>query len=294
MKFWIAVGLALSLVAPAQAQEWEGRLKRIKETRTFVVGYREAAVPFSFLDQYKPVGFGVDLSRRVADELRKRLNEPELAIRWNAITLSTRIPLIVTNTVDMECTTTTNTRSRQNMVGFSNTFFVSDEGIATRRSSGIGNYDDLAGKRVSVAVGTTTERSLNALNAEKGLAMTILPQRTNQRAMQALVNGKADAFVAAKPILGGEIVRNPNGGGLHIVGGGRYLEAFGCMLPKGEAELKRVVDDVIAAMATSGEMDRLYKKWFIDPVPPYQNAIGLPMNEQTRRTYAAPNDTALE
>lgn len=290
----IALLLLMAISATALAEEPSGRLKRIKDTGILVVSHGETGIPFSYVDKSGPVGFGVDISKRIAAAIKAHLGLQEMRIRWNPVTLSTRFPMIVTNTVDLECAGTTNTRERQKMVAFSNTFYIADEGIVTRRDSGIKDYPDLAGKRVAVVRGTTTERSLIARSAAQKLDVAFVSERTNRRATAALVEGRADAYVEATPIAAGQLLALSDSSALHIVGSGGYKEAFGCMLPRGDAPFKKVVDDALAAMMTSGEMERLYNKWFMSPVPPYGRKVNLPLNEDNRRLYSAPNDTAFE
>jgi glutamate/aspartate transport system substrate-binding protein len=281
---------ALTISTANHAQELTGRLKRIKDTGTLVLAHGETAMPFSFVDNKGPLGFGVDISKRIAESIKTQLGMAEIKVRWNPVTLSTRFPMIVTGTVDLECVTTTNTKARQKMVGFSNSFYISDEGIATRKDSGVMDYADLAGKRVVVVRGTTTEKALVARN----LNITLVPERNNRRAMAALAEGRADAYIAAAPIAGGELLRLRDAKPFHIVGSGGYKEAFGCMMPKDDPAYKEAVDNALAGLMASGEMERIYNKWFMGPVPPIGQAVNLPLNNETRALYAAPNDTALE
>lgn len=282
--------LGLTLTPYSQAQELSGRLKRIKEMGTLVVAHGETAIPFSYLIEREPVGFGPEISLRIADALKVKLGLKDLAIRWNPVTLSTRFAMIATDTVDLECMTTTNTKARQKMVAFSNTFYISEEGIATRRNSGIKDYADLAGKRVAVVRGTTTELAF----IEKNPNLTLMRERTNRLAMAALVEGRADAYIAAAPIVAGELLRVPDASPFHIVGSGGYREAFGCMLPKDDAPYKQAVDEALAQLMQSGEMEQIYNKWFTKPIPPLRRNVSMPLNEATRQLYKSPNDTAFE
>lgn len=289
MKRCIAVVLAVACASPVTwAQVTNSRLDRIKDNSTIVISYAEASVPFSYVGPNGPVGFGVDVSRKVADAVKAHLGLADLKIRWNAVTLSTRFPMVVTNTVDLECVTTTNTRARQEMVAFSNTFYVADEGMAVRRDSGIATSADLAGKRVAAVRGTTTEASLLARGA------TVVAAANNRRAMAALVEGRADAYAAAASIVAGEMLSLPDASALKIVGTGGAREPFGCMLPKGDAAFKKVVDGALTTMMKSGEMEAIYNKWFMGPIPPFNRTVGLPLNDASRQLYLAPNDLALE
>ena len=274
----------------ALADQLDGRLRRVKETGTLVVAHGETGVPFSYVAKTGPVGFGVDISKRIADEIKKHVGLNEIKIRWNPVTLSTRIPMIVTNTVDLECITTTNTKARQQLVAFSNTFYISGEGIATRRDSGIKDYSDLAGKRVAVVRGTSTERALLA----RGINLTLVPERSHRNAVKALNDHRADAYVQSAAIIAGGLLGLKDLSPFHIVGSAGYKEAFGCMLPKDDAAFKKVVDQALASLMTSGEMERIYNKWFMRPIPPYGRNISLSLSDENRRLYAAPDDIAFE
>jgi len=285
----LALSISLALSSQAQADDMQGRLKRIQESKTFVAGYRESGLPFSYLQaKNQPAGYAVDITLKVAEALKQKLNLPDLEVKWNPATAYTRFPLMTTQTLDIECGQTTNTQARQEQVAFSNTYYVSEEGIATRTGSSIANYADLAGKRVAVAANTTTEQSLRG----KG-GMTLVPMRSNALAMRALADGKVDAYVAAKPILVGMLANLEMPQDIRIVGSGGQLEAFGCMLPKGDAAFKQVVDETLAGLMKSGEMEQLYAKWFTSPIPPRGLNPNLPLNEQTRQAFASPNDRAI-
>jgi len=278
------------LSSAALADPLGGRLQRIKDTGVLVIAHGETGVPFSYVGKTGPVGFGVDISRRVADEIRRQVGLNEIRIRWNPVTLSTRFPMIVTNTVDLECITTTNTKARQQLVAFSNTFHISEEGIATRRDSGIKDYSDLVGKRVAVVRDTSTERALLA----RGIALTLVPERSHLNAVKALNDRRADAYVQSASIIAGGLLGLKDPAPFHIVGSGGYKEAFGCMLPKDDAAFKKVVDQALVSLMTSGEMERLYNKWFMSSIPPYGRNLGFPLSEENRKLYAAPNDIAFE
>lgn len=283
-----ALMLGVCCALPTHAQDAPGRLQRIKDSATIVISYQESAVPFSFMTPEGPVGFGIDISRKVAQAVKSSLGLAELKIRWNPVTLSTRFPMITTNTVDLECLTTTNTLERQKMVSFSNTFYVSEEAIAVQRDSKIQSAADLRGARVAVVRGTTTE----AAALSKGL--NVVAESSNRRAMSALVEGRADAYVAAASIIAGEAYRLENAGAVRLLGSDGSQEAFGCMLPKGDVAFKKLVDQTLAGMMQSGEMEAIYDKWFMAPIPPKNRAIGLPLNSATRAHYRAPDDLPVE
>lgn len=293
MKFassFCAILALLAFTIPAHAQEPSGRLKRIQDHGIMVISYAETTMPFSYIDGNAPIGFGVDISRKIAESVRMHLGLKELKIRWNPVTLSTRFPLITTNTTDLECITTTHNLARENLVAFSNTFYISDDGIAVRKDSRIKGIADLAGKRVAVAQNTTTESWLRSKNT----GAIIQPQRSNRSGMTALADGDVDAFVAATPILAGQLLRLPDAKQFEIINIGDMHEAFACMLPKGDTAYKAVVDRILADMMKSGEMEQLYNRWFMQPIPPFGRIVGFPLDAENRQLYLQPNDRPIQ
>jgi glutamate/aspartate transport system substrate-binding protein len=292
----IAALALLPWSAGAQAPAADAsRLERIAATGQFVVGHRESTVPFAYFDQdQQPVGFGVDIARRVFDAVKAELKRPDLKLRYNGVTATTRLPLMETKVIDIECGVTTNTVERQQRVAFSNTIYVDAVRIAVPAKSTVRQFADLAGKRVAVVAGTTIEELVARLAREKNLAFTTVPVRNNLRAVQALEDGRVDAYVAAAALILGEIARSEDPSRFQVVGDPLLVEPYACVLPKGDAAFKRLVDGVLAGMMASGEMAKLRDKWFEAPIPPYRRVLGLPINDATRAAYAAPNDRPLQ
>jgi len=271
------------------------RLERISATNQIVIGFRESSVPFAFHGRDgEAVGYGVDISRAIAQAVKDHLKRPSLNVRYNAVTPVTLVPLLVNGVIDIECGSTTNTLSRQKVVAFSNTIFVSDVRVGVPAASPVNAIDDLRGKRVAVAADTTTERRVRAIEAERKLGLVIQPARNNLRAFQALERGDADAFVAGNGLLLGEFVRSGRRDAFKAVGEPIEREAFACVLPRDDPEFKRVVDAAIARLMASGELARIYDRWFMQPLGRDIGAIGLPMSAELKALIAAPNDRPIE
>jgi glutamate/aspartate transport system substrate-binding protein len=271
------------------------RLERIAATGQFVIGFRENAVPFAFLDaNQEPAGYGVEIARAVASAVKERLGRPDLAVRYNSLTPTTRFPLVVNGVVDIECGATTNTAERQKLVAFSNTIFVSLARITVPKGSAVSRLEDLQGRRVTVAADTTTDARLRSIAAARGLDLELVPARNNLRAFQALERGLADAFVAGEALLAGEMARARRTADFRIVGEPLEREAFACVLPRDEPEFKRLVDDVIVRLMASGELERIHERWFMRPLGAGGHGLGLPMSAELRALVAAPNDLPLQ
>lgn len=183
-----AAGLSLS--APtADAQALRGTLKKIADRGEIVLGHRDAAIPFSYLDGAgKPVGFSVDLCREVVEAVKQRLRRPDLKVSVLPVTSATRIPLVANATVDLECGSTTNTVARQAQVAFSVTTYVAAGRLLVKRGSGIAGIADLKGKAVAANQGSSPVRALRALNADRRLGIRFLPAKDFAESFVLLIN----------------------------------------------------------------------------------------------------------
>ena len=237
----------------AQAEELTGTLKKIKDTGVIVVGHRESSVPFSYYDlQQNVIGYAQDYSNKVVEAVKKQLNMPNLQVRYVPITSQNRIPLLQNGTFDFECGSTTNNLERQQQVDFSNTFFIIGTRLLVNKDSGIKDFDGLKGKNVAVTSGTTSEKLLNKMNDEKGLAINIISVKDHGDAFRTVESGRAVAFFMDDALLAGERAKAKKPADWIIVGTPQSFEAYGCMVRKGDAQFKKLLDDVIAAEQSNG------------------------------------------
>lgn len=292
----VALCVLLPAVATAQqAVHAPSRLERIAATGQFVVGHRESSVPFAYFDQaQRPVGYAVDIAQRVFEAVKAERGQPDLRLRFNAVTANTLLPLMETKVIDIECGVTTHTIGRQKKMAFSDTFYVDAVRIAARADSGVAGFGDLAGKRVAVVAGGRIEALVKRYAAERKAALTLIPVRNELRGVQALEDGRVDAFVAAAAVLLGRISRSANPARFKVVGDALLIEPYACVLPKEDPAYKQLVDATLSAMMRSGEMAKLHAKWFEAPIPPYQWTLNLPLNDETRAAFASPNDRPLQ
>ena len=290
-----AVAVAV-LSAPAFAEELSGTLKKIKESGTVTLGHRDASIPFSYLatTPRQPIGFAHDLQLKVVEALKQQLGLPELKVRYTLVTSQTRIPLVQNGTVDLECGSTTNNLERQKQVDFSVGIFEVGTRLLTRKDSGIHDFADLKGKNVVTTAGTTSERLLKAMNAEKQMGMNIISAKDHGESFLMLESGRAVAFMMDDVLLYGEMVKARKPDDWTVVGTPQSFEIYGCMLRKGDPAFKQVVDDALTATYRSGEINALYDKWFQQPVPPKGLNLDFPMSEQLKKLYAEPTDKAAE
>ncbi len=290
-----ATALACSFALPALAQEEGGTLKKIKDSGTISLGHRESSIPFSYYDdKQQVVGYSHDLMLKAVDAVKKQLKVPKLQVKLTPITSQNRIPLVQNGTIDIECGSTTNNLERQKQVAFSNTLFIVGTRLLTKKNSGIKDFPDLKGKNVVTTAGTTSERLIRALNDEKQMGMNIISARDHSESFLTLESGRAVAFMMDDALLAGEAAKARKPAEWHIVGTPQSKEAYGCMMRKDDPQFKKVVDDAIAQAMKSGEAEKLYKKWFMSPIPPKGNNLNLPLSEEMKELFKNPNDKAFQ
>ena len=292
----VALSLALAL-APASASAGEPgpTLRRIRETGTISLGHRESSVPFSYYDdRQQVVGYSHEIMFAAVEAVRKELGLAKLAVKLTPVTSQNRIPLVLNGTIDLECGSTTNNLERQQQVAFSNSLFVVGTRLLTRRDSGVRDFPDLAGKNVVTTAGTTSERLLRRMNEERRMGMNVIAARDHGEAFLTLQSGRAVAFMMDDALLAGELAKARRRDDWHIVGTPQSREAYGCMMRKDDPAFKRVVDQAIARLMTSGDAEKLYRKWFLSPIPPRGLTLDLPLGDDMKALFAGPNDRALQ
>jgi ABC-type amino acid transport substrate-binding protein len=285
----------LALPALSAAQVAQPTLDKIRAANFMAIGYREASVPFSYLDaRSNVIGFSQDICNQVIDAVRAKIDRPGLPVRFIPVTSQNRIPLVQNGTVDLECGVTTNVRARQSQVAFSDTFFIATTRLLTRKDSGIRDFSDLAGKTVLTNQGTTSERILRRMNQEKHMAMRIISAKDYGDGRAMLESGRAVAYMMDDVLLAGTRSLTANPADWVIVGTPQSSEAYGFMMRNGDPAFRQLVDETMSGLMKSGAIEALYAKWFEKPVPPRGINFEFPMSAQLRALYAAPNDLAFD
>lgn len=280
---------------PAVAQAASGTLQRIKETNTIALGHRESSIPFSYYDDKQQViGYSQEIMLKVVDAIKQELKLPGLKVKLVPVTSQNRIPLVQNGTVDLECGSTTNNTERQKQVAFSNSLFVIGTRLMAKKNSGIKDFPDLAGKNAVTTAGTTSERLLRKMNEEKKMNMNIISAKDHGESFLTLETGRAVAFMMDDALLYGELAKAKRPGDWVVGGTPQSREAYGCMMRKDDAPFKKLVDATIARVQTSGEAERLYKKWFLSPVPPKGLNLNFPMSDDVKALFKKPNDKAFD
>ena len=292
------IAMAAPRFGSANPDDGSGRrttLEKIRRTGVITLGHRENSIPFSYFDdRQRVVGYAHDISVAVAREVERELGMSSLTLKLVPVTSQTRIPLLINNTIDLECGTTTNNRIRGRQVGFSTNYFISGTRFLTRKGSGIHDLDDLRGRNVVVSAGTTSEIVLRRVNAQRKLGIRIIAARDHGDAFVALEFGKAIAFMSDAAILYGEISKAKRPDDWHVVGTPMTEEVYACAMRKGDVEFKAVVDRAIQRMMRDGDMRKLYARWFQAPIPPREVNLQVPLDPRLSALFARPNDLPLQ
>jgi glutamate/aspartate transport system substrate-binding protein len=231
------------LSSGVQAQELTGTLKKIKDSGSISLGYRESSVPFSYYDNNnKVVGYSQELAAIVLDAIKKKINLPSLQVKMVPVTSGNRIPLVQNGTVDIEAGSTTNNLDREKQVGFSNTMFIIGTRLLVKKNSEVKDFPDLKGKTVVTTAGTTSEVLLRAMNEKNSMGMDIISAKDHAESFLILQSDRAAAFMMDDALLAGERAKARNPTDWEIVGTPQSKEAYGMMLPKDDAAFKKVVD----------------------------------------------------
>lgn len=271
----IVGGTCLAILASAGiavGQEPTGVLKKISDAGAITIGHRDGSTPFSFLDANKqPAGYAVELCLKIADEVKAVLKRPNLAVKYAVVNAQTRIPMVVDGTVDLECGSTTNTLARQQQVDFSATYFTTGTRLLTWKSTKVKEIENLAGKAIAVVGGSTNEKAVKALvdgGQVKGGKLVVV--KDYAEGIATLEAKKADAFATDDIVLFGLLAKSAKKKDLEVVGRFLTYDPYGVMLRRNDSDFRLVVNRALARVYRSGEIAKIYAKWF-DP-------MGVPMS----------------
>ena len=291
----LAAVAAARAAAPAFAGELGPTLEAIRASGVIRLGHRESSIPFSYYDdRQQVVGYSHELMLAVVEAVKGEVGTPGLAVKLVPVTSQNRIPLVQNGTVDLECGSTTHNAERARQVAFSNTIFVVGTRLLTRKDSGIRDFDDLRGRNVVTTAGTTSERLLRKIDAERKLRLSIISAKDHGESFLTLETGRAVAFMMDDALLHGEMAKARRPQDWVVTGTPQSLEAYACMMRRGDARFKKLVDATLARVMTSGRAEAIYRKWFQSPIPPRGLNLDFPLSEANRRAFQAPTDKPLD
>ncbi len=292
MKKSLVIGLlGMTLLGATQANT----LEKIKSSGTATMGVRESSGALSYtVGDGKYAGYHVEICQRVLGDIQKQLKLKSLNINYQAVTSQNRLPLVANGTVDIECGSTTNNATRQKDVAFAVTTYVEEVRIAVKANSGITSLNQLNGKKVATTTGTTSVQLLRKHEKATGVNFDEVFGKDHADSFLLLESGRADAFVMDGSILAGNIANSKNPGDYKIVGEVIAVEPIAIMIRKDDPDFKKSVDDSIKKMMKDGTLAKLWDKWFLQPIPPKGNKVGLALSASTKDAWANPNDKPAE
>jgi glutamate/aspartate transport system substrate-binding protein len=294
MKMHLIAVAALTVAAGSAMAQANDTLAKVKASGSISMGVRESSGALSYtLGDGKFAGFHVEVCQRIVAEVEKAVGR-KLEVKYTPVTSQNRIPLVQNGTVDIECGSTTNNATRQKDVSFLNTTYVEEVRIAVKANSGITSIAQLNGKNVATTTGTTSVQHLRKHERGTGVDFKEVFGKDHADSFLLLDSGRADAFVMDGSILAGNIANAKNPADFRIVGEVLSVEPIAIMVRKDDAAFKKLGNDAIAAMVKSGDMAKLWDKWFMQPIPPKNVKVGLALSESTKAAWASPNDKPME
>jgi len=294
MKFICASILLASSVTAinVQGQELNGTLKKITESGTISLGVRDFTVPFSYLDDHQSYqGYTIDLCMKVVTAVQRKLGLSKLDVKLIPVTPSTRIPLLANGTIDIECGNTTNNVERHTQVDFTPTVFVTSGRFITKTGANIRGLSDLRGKTVAATSGSSYLKQLTLLNGSQNLAMNLVTVRDTAEGVLMVENGRASAYAQDDIVLTSLRASSKSPQDLTITKEPLSVEPLGMMQRRNDPDFKRVVDGAIAQVFKSGDISRLYQKWFLSPIPPKGINLNWPMSPELQAVITNPTDS---
>ncbi len=287
--------VAAAFAVSAHAQELTGTLKKIKDTGAITIGHRESSIPFSYLDdKQQPIGYAMDLCMKIVDAVKAELKMPNLKVNLQPVTSGNRIPQLQAGNIDMECGSTTNSVERQKQVSFGPTYFVINVTAAVKKNSGIKSLADLNGKTISTTSGTTSVPLLKKYEKTKNVDVKEIYGKDHAESFLLLSQDRSSAFVMDDILLAGQIANSGNPGDYMIIKESLRQEPYSMMIRKDDPQFKALVDRTIGGVMKSGEIDRIYAKWFLSPIPPKGVNLSFEETQVIREAFANPNDKGVE
>ena len=289
------VALALAAVLACGVGHAADTLAKIKTANKIVIGTRDSSAPLAYtIGDGKYVGYHVEVCQKIADAIKANLKTPTMPVEYQVVTSQNRIPLVQNGTIDMECGSTTNSTARQKDVAFAPTTFVTNVRIAVKANSGITSIAQLKDKTVATTTGTTSVQLLRKHERATGVDFKELFGKDHADSFLLMESGRADAFVMDDNILAGLIVNSKSPADFKIVGETLSEEPIAIMIPKDDPAYKKLVDDSVKGLMKSGELEKIYSKWFLSPIPPRNATVGMPVSASLKNAIANPNDNPVE
>ena len=283
LRFLFACALLPALAA--SGQELTGTLKKIKDSGSVVLGYRESSIPFSYLNaRGRPIGYSVDLCLEIVEDVKESLGAEDLRVEYVPVSPDDRIDMVASGKVDLECGSTTSNLERQKRVAFSPVIFVSGTKLMVRRPVKFRSYRDLRGRTVAVTSGTTNQAAMKTLSDKQKLGMRFVVAKDHAHSFALVEKGEADAFATDDALLYGLIARSGRPRDFQVIGDFLSYDPYGIMYRRGDPEFDEVVKGAFERLAGSRELEQIYNTWFLRKLPTGER-LNLPMSAQLRSIF---------
>lgn len=278
-------------VAYAQATD---TLAKAKASGVITMGVRDSSGALSYtLGDGKYAGYHVEICERIIANVEKAAGR-KLETKYQLVTSQNRIPLVQNGTVDIECGSTTNNATRQKDVSFLSTVYMEQVRVAVKVKSGITGINQLNGKNVATTTGTTSVQLLRKHERATGVDFKEIFGKDHADSFLLLESDRADAFVMDATILVGNIMNSKTPADFRIIGEPLSIEPIGIMIRKGDAAFKKLGEDTLAALVKSGDMTKIYEKWFNRPIPPKNVNVNMFLTNETKAAWANLSDKPNE
>ena len=294
MKLKLAILSFAALAASSAIAQANDTLAKIKSSGIVTMGVRDSSGALSYtLGDGKYTGYHVEICNHIVSAIEKTVGR-KLEVKYQPVTSQNRIPLVQNGTVDIECGSTTNNATRLKDVAFLPTTFVEEVRIAVKANSGITSIVQLNGKNVATTTGTTSVQTLRKNERAKNIDFKEVFGKDHSDSFLLLESGRAEAFVMDGAILAGNIATSKNPADFKLVGEVLSVEPIAIMIRKDDPAFKKLGDDTVKDMMKSGEIAKLWDKWFMQPIPPKNTRVGYAASESTKAAWANPNDKPME
>ena len=268
-------------------------LQKIRQYGAIYVGHREASIPFSYYAGEEPVGYSKEICDKVVESIKLHLHDPSLKVVLVPVSATSRMLMLMTGMIDLECGSSTNTKIRQQSVAFGLTTFVSGVKALVRKDSGIDQIRDLDGKSIVTTAGTSSERLAKNVMTTRKFTIRAKYGRSHMDSFTQVLKKEADAFVVDDAILASLVANSSEGGSLKLLEENFGFEPYSITMRKDDPEFKAVVDNSLRDMMKSGEIERLYNKWFMSPIPPNNANLQTPMSDALKEAIRNPTDAGI-
>lgn len=282
--------LAAAMLCCAMGAQAAGVLDRVRGGGALVIAHRESSVPFSYVDGGQPVGYAVDLCLHLAELVRKKTGAKDMQVQWLQVTSADRLEAVKSGRADLECGSTTNNADRRKDVAFTVPHFITGARLLVPAASTVTGMDDMQGKKLVSTKGTTPLKAAERLKRERLTQIQILEAPDHEAGVIMVEKGQADAFLMDDVLLYGLAASRPDPQAFKVVGRFVTTEPLAIMLSKDDSEFKKLVDEEMRRLVLSGEINAIYEKWFLRPIPPTGRALNLPMSYLLRDFWKYPTD----